>query len=147
MLASINKFDILHSKAQAMNVAVDKINTSLKSLGSQARAVAGKYGIAFVVSVTGNKLGISIAEKEYRFATGGILSEPVIGIGQKTGAVYHLAEQGPEKVVPLGASAMSKPASLSAGGDTHLHFYQAHPNPEEIMADLTWWWAIKGWSN
>lgn len=36
-----------------------------------------------------------------RMAGGGILTEPVLGVGTRTGTQYTLGEQGPEAVVPL----------------------------------------------
>ena len=35
------------------------------------------------------------------YATGGVISEPVTGIGARSGSVYHIGERGPELVSPL----------------------------------------------
>lgn len=49
------------------------------------------------------------------FASGGLITEPVVGYGQRSGALYTFAENGPETVVPnlYGAAAASQ---SSAGG-------------------------------
>jgi len=50
------------------------------------------------------------------FAHGGILTEPVLGVGQRTGKQYLLGERGPEAVVPLeggGMSEMSGPINVT----------------------------------
>lgn len=41
------------------------------------------------------------------FAQGGIIPEPVVGVGMQTGRGYTFAEQGPERVMPTGQSGAS----------------------------------------
>lgn len=49
-----------------------------------------------------------------RMAGGGVLTEPVLGVGLRSGTQYTLAENGPEGVVPLGGHGASRGAG--AGG-------------------------------
>jgi phage-related protein len=42
------------------------------------------------------------------FANGGVIPEPVIGFGQRSGGTYRFAEHGPETVVPGGGSDLAK---------------------------------------
>jgi hypothetical protein len=53
-----------------------------------------------------------------QMATGGVLTEPVMGVGLRSGTQYTLAEQGPEAVVPLkgGGTAAASLAGLRPGG-------------------------------
>jgi len=46
--------------------------------------------------------GTSVPGPTRRMAAGGILDEPVLGVGLRTGTQFSLAERGPEAVVPLG---------------------------------------------
>jgi len=48
----------------------------------------------------------------HKLAKGGILNEPVLGFGQKTGKGYLMGESGPEAVVPLNGK------GGSTGGNT-----------------------------
>ena len=51
------------------------------------------------------------------YAKGGVIPEPVIGFGTRTGITYTFAEDGPELVVPNGGgrSAMRSPSAAGAG--------------------------------
>jgi len=64
------------------------------------------YGAASaLVSAGGNQFIHAIEKGKIKFnafAAGGIISEPVAGIGQNTGAGYLIGEAGPEEVRPLG---------------------------------------------
>jgi len=44
-------------------------------------------------------------EWTYHFASGGVINEPVVGVGQRSGRGYIMGEAGPEAVVPLGGTA------------------------------------------
>lgn len=48
----------------------------------------------------------------YQFAKGGIINEPILGLGQRTGSTYLMGEKGPETVTP-GVN-----TSGSGGGNT-----------------------------
>jgi TP901 family phage tail tape measure protein len=50
-----------------------------------------------------------------QMATGGVLTEPVMGIGLNTGTPYTLAEAGPEAIVPLGGRGGGARAGGGAG--------------------------------
>jgi hypothetical protein len=49
----------------------------------------------------------------FGFANGGTISEPVVGVGMRSGAGYTIAERGPEQVVPFGGRASSGGGSMS----------------------------------
>lgn len=48
------------------------------------------------------------ARRQVAMAGGGVLYEPVVGVGTRTGTGYTLAENGPESVTPLGAGLSSR---------------------------------------
>jgi TP901 family phage tail tape measure protein len=50
-----------------------------------------------------------------RLASGGMITEPVVGIGQRTGQKWTFGENGPEMVTPLGGGASGGGASGGGG--------------------------------
>jgi hypothetical protein len=84
--------------------------SSLFNLGGNGATTLSTGAIA-------NKSGVV-----YGMASGGLLNEPVTGIGLNSGATYNLAENGPEYVVPknkmgggeLGGISVSVPIQITA---------------------------------
>ncbi len=62
--------------------------------------------------------GTSPPGPQRRLAGGGILDEPVVGVGLRTGTTFHLAEKGDEAVVPLGGHGSGRGGSGGGGGMT-----------------------------
>jgi hypothetical protein len=69
------------------------------------------------------------------YASGGILTEPVIGFGQRTGTRYHLAEDGPEEVRKPGQTSGSAATAGAAVIEQHFHFENYIGSRSDVM---TW---------
>ena len=76
-------------------IAVEAFVTGnyLKALAAEAGAVAISAGARVITRAI-----------DKSFANGGIITEPVIGVGQNTGQTYSIAENAPEQVGPVGGS-------------------------------------------
>jgi SLT domain-containing protein len=95
-----------------------------------AYAVA-RYG-ASITSVLGHGHG---------YAGGGVVAEPVVGLGLRSGAPYSFAEHGPELVSPLSGRA---PA---LGGATVINIYPRQGQSETAIAaavNANLHWAAAG---
>jgi phage-related protein len=77
-----------------------------------ADAVAG---IRYLTATYGSPFNIpGLLSGTYRgYATGGIVTEPVLGYGLASGSLYGFGERGPEIVTPLGGSRGGDGASLA----------------------------------
>jgi len=65
-----------------------------------------KFQLQQILAKTGNRFR--------SFAEGGVLDEPVLGVGQNTGDIFSLAERGPELVTSQGKVGKT-------GNTIHLH--------------------------
>ena len=72
---------------------IEWLDSKLKSIS------AGPSGAGFLGQIVGSFLGGFKG-----FADGGIISEPVIGVGARSGSGYMFGEEGPEMVVPAASS-------------------------------------------
>ena len=74
-------------------IAVEAFVTGnyLKALAAEAGAVAISAGARVITRAI-----------DKSFANGGIITEPVVGVGQNSGQTYSIAENGPERVGPVG---------------------------------------------
>lgn len=70
------------------------------------------------------------------YGNGGILREPVIGTGQRTGRRYAFAERGPEEVRPVGRS------SPVVG---EMHFHDARVDARDVVDELSWYDRTSGY--
>ena len=74
---------------------------------------------------------------QYSYAGGGVIPEPVVGYGTRSGRSYSFGENGPETVVPGVASGSSTQGGGSSGGGNVINFNyygpQA-PSPEQQQA-------------
>ena len=70
---------------------------------TQPGAAAGAGGWAFLFKALGASVSASAPAPDTAMADGGIINEPVVGIGLKSNSSYLLGESGPEAVVPTGA--------------------------------------------
>jgi hypothetical protein len=82
---------------------VTGVLTGLAQIGEK---LAGEAVIAGVLSaITGGAgggfVGILNSLSGFRFADGGILTEPVMGVGMSSGRSYMMGEAGPERISPL----------------------------------------------
>jgi hypothetical protein len=71
------------------------------------------------------------------YARGGVITEPVAGMGLRSGAPYSFAESGPELVTPLrrGGFADTPMSGRGDGGGVTVNVYpQPGQSPEEIAA-------------
>jgi hypothetical protein len=74
------------------------------------------------------------------YAAGGIVSEPVIGMGLRSGTAYSFAERGPELVSPLAGPGVYTPGG---GGRTVINVYPQRGQDERAIAaavsrELAW---------
>jgi len=82
--------------------------------------IKGRYGDVFHVP----GIAAMAQGKPYvGYANGGIINEPVAGIGLKTGTRYGLGENGPEAVMPLNKRLNTTPQGGSSREDIHVHVY------------------------
>jgi phage-related protein len=68
------------------------------------------------------------------FAAGGVLREPVTGVG-RSGQLYHFAERGPEVISPLRGPAPGT-AGLSAAAGAVIHVYPSAGMDERALAAM-----------
>ena len=57
------------------------------------------------------------------YAAGGVIREPVTGLGMRSGEVYHIGERGPELVSPL-----TGPAAHVPGYGSQRHTINVYPS-------------------
>jgi len=93
-----------------------------------------KYGKNRITSVIGHGHG---------YARGGIIREPVVGYGVRTGERYEIAERGPEMITPLAGSAdITRGLGTSRSGVT-VNVYPREGQDERAIAatvsrELAW---------
>jgi len=84
--------------------------------------------------------GTSVPGPSRRMAAGGVLDEPVVGVGMRSGRSYSLGEAGPEAVVPLGGHGGGRGGSGGGGGTTVNVYVSAGGillgSPQEVAAKL-----------
>jgi hypothetical protein len=74
---------------------------------------------------------------QYSYAGGGVIPEPVVGYGTRSGRSYSFGENGPETVVPGVASGSSTQGGGSSGGGNVINFNwygPQMPSPEQQQA-------------
>jgi hypothetical protein len=100
--------------AAHMMQGMSDIFNPIDNLVSSIRYILGRYGSPEnLISLTGLGTG------NYKgYANGGILDEPIVGIGLSTGTHYSFAETGPEAIVPMsgGRSGGGGGLALASGG-------------------------------
>ncbi|MFB5192755.1 transglycosylase SLT domain-containing protein [Alicyclobacillus fastidiosus] len=98
--------------AEYMKAGMNNILNPIDNLTASIRYILTRYGSPHnLVAKTG--LGSS---NYVGYATGGILQEPIVGIGLNSGTHYMLGEDGPEAVVPLNGSNTNVNGGLPTGG-------------------------------
>jgi hypothetical protein len=99
--------------------------------------------VAYAISRYGANI-VNVLGHGHGYALGGVIAEPVTGVGHYSGQMYHLGEQGPELVSPLTGPAASGLAALGGGGGrTVINVYpREHQDEREIAAavsrELAW---------
>ena len=71
-----------------------------------------------------------------QMAGGGVLTEPVMGVGLRTGTQYTLAEQGPEAVVPMGGGGSGASAGMAAASRVILEIRTGGSSLDQLLAQL-----------
>jgi hypothetical protein len=121
------------------------------------KSTAGAYGLAYgdtnpahqiaaglryirdVYGSPGNAYGQWSRRSPHWYGRGGVINEPVMGVGLRSGDRYGFGERGPETVIP------GRPAtaafSRAAGGTTvvheaHYHFDRYVGNRDELIREL-----------
>src|SRR6266540_2981902 len=95
---------------QRADAAGDAAKTELAKKGAEAGAAAARaaeasfkpYLVAYYAVIAASPGSGAHASERERMAGGGVLREPVLGVGMRSGKQYSLGEAGPEAVVPLG---------------------------------------------
>ena len=88
--------------------------------------------VAYAVSRYGASIG-AVLGHGHGYATGGVISEPVSGIGHRTGEMYHFGERGPELVSPL----TGPHAGTGRGGaSTVIHVHPSAGMDERALAAM-----------
>lgn len=133
-------FAIFDSKQHGIDAMLDNLTkykgltlrqTLAKWLTGDPNATADeKYSVKDYLTYaeqTIDKLGGSYDPDALRFADGGVITEPIVGRGQRSGRSYTFGERGPEGI--FNADQM---AALGArgGGETHIH----HENSYTIVS-------------
>ena len=85
---------------QAAKIALQK--KGAEAGAAAARAMERNFHPHLVANVLTTYTSTGTGGVSRRMAAGGILNEPVLGVGLRTGTQFSLAERGPEAVVPLG---------------------------------------------
>jgi hypothetical protein len=96
-------------------------------------------GMKYAIGRYGGRL-LSVIGRGHGYAGGGIVGEPVIGLGMTSGTPYSFAERGPELVSPLGR--YGDPRLAAQRGTTINVYPQPGQDPREIAAmvsrELAW---------
>jgi SLT domain-containing protein len=90
--------------------------------------------VAYALSRYGRSIA-AVLGHGHGYATGGIISEPVTGIGHRTGHAYFLGERGPEMVSPLSGPG-SRMTGLGSGAGTVIHVYPSAGMDERALAAM-----------
>ena len=97
--------------AYALAAANAKLLNS--NIGAEQQAVASSPAMQALIKSGRVKPGSVFG------ASGGMITEHIIGYGQKTGTQYHIGEAGPEALIPLnggGPSGSLPPLPVGGGG-------------------------------
>ena len=103
--------------------------------------------VAYALSRYGSNIA-GVLGHGHGYANGGILNEPVTGIGLRSGDPYQFGERGPEIWSPLRGSASSDPAMrMTPRGATVINVYPQAGQSEAAIAasvDRNLAWAAAG---
>ncbi len=104
---------------------------------TQPGAAAGAGGWAFLFKALGAGVSVSAPTPDTAMADGGIINEPVIGVGLKSNSSYLLGESGPEAVVPTGAMGGGSNISVNINAvDSKSVTDLMKRNPQAIIGPL-----------
>ncbi len=99
---------------QAAKIALAK--KGAEAGAAAARAMERNFHPHLVANVLTVYTSTGTGGVSRRMAGGGILDEPVLGVGLRTGTQFSLAERGPEAVVPLGGHGHGGARGSAGGG-------------------------------
>lgn len=104
---------------------------------SQPGAAGGAGGWSFLFKALGASVSASAPAPDTAMADGGIINEPVVGIGLKSNSSYLLGESGPEAVVPTGAMGGGSNVSVNISAvDSKSVTDLMRRNPQAIIGPL-----------
>jgi predicted nucleic acid-binding protein len=130
---------------------IDKTVAKIASTAASTSALGGTSSLGSTLSFpsiggaggSGGSVGAAntggLGGSTRKLAEGGVLDEPVFGIGARTGMAYSIAESGPEAVVPMGGGGSAPALGLpGTGGPTTI---EIHLHDTRIMGpgDVSYW--------
>jgi hypothetical protein len=94
---------LFKSRTQAAGaVAITTAGQAGAAMGrAAARGFSANFHPVFAVPRAGSGSKPFKGQRPKAYASGGVISEPVAGIGLRTGSPYSIGERGPEAVVPM----------------------------------------------
>jgi hypothetical protein len=100
---------------------IDPASINAQEVATQIKLAASLVALLHAnLQVDNNIPGVTLPNgKVIKYATGGLINEHIVGIGQKSGTQYHFGEAGNEAVIPMsGASGgeAAQPISLGSSG-------------------------------
>jgi hypothetical protein len=93
-------------------VVVDNLMGGFESMLGKP---GGDSGGGFLGGLLGGLVGG--AKSMLGFAEGGVINEPVVGVGTKSGSGYTIGEEGPEAIVPLKNAGGGNVKNAGGGGN------------------------------
>lgn len=123
--ALIRDLEAAGNSAQASTAFVNQLTTALDRIPRDVNSA---------INIAANITGTSAATLQFLlgaqgYASGGILTEPVIGYGVNTGQMYTLAENGPEMVTPMSQI----PSGGGRGGGAGDSTGQIHADLQQLI--------------
>ena len=109
----------------AISVAIQKLQGAKIVIPiTMVGQISGNSAVVQAALASGTYFGGQLTKSVNGMASGGVLTEPVAGIGLRSGQSYLMGEAGPEAVVPLsGSTPVAGVGSGGSGGGTSVRLY------------------------
>lgn len=88
--------------------------------------------VAYALSRYGNRIR-QVLGHGHGYALGGIIGEPVVGAGLRTGQIYRFAERGPERISPLSGMRARDWRVMEGTGGITIH---VHPREQQSEMEI-----------